>query len=49
MESCSPFITLPALGVKSPNHGYLFDLKTGKCYRGEEWNTRVYEVKIESG
>jgi len=37
------------LGVKCPNHGYLFDLKTGKCYRGEEWNTRVYEVKIEKG
>lgn len=40
---------LNGLGVKCPNHGYLFDLKTGKCDRGEEWNTRVYQVKIENG
>jgi nitrite reductase/ring-hydroxylating ferredoxin subunit len=35
-------------GVKCPNHGYRFDLKTGKCDRGDEWNTPVYQVKIEN-
>ena len=39
---------LNGLGVKCLNHGYLFDLKTGKCDRGKEWNTRVYQVKIEN-
>jgi nitrite reductase/ring-hydroxylating ferredoxin subunit len=40
--------TLNGVCVKCPNHGYLFDLKTGKCDRGEEWNTRVYQVRIEN-
>ncbi len=40
--------TLNGKGIKCPNHGYRFDLKTGKCDRGEEWNTRVYQVKIEN-
>jgi nitrite reductase/ring-hydroxylating ferredoxin subunit len=40
---------LNGVGVKCPNHGYRFDLKTGKCDQGEEWNTRVYQVKIEKG
>ena len=34
-------------GIKCPNHGYRFDLKTGKCDRGAEWDTKVYQVKIE--
>jgi nitrite reductase/ring-hydroxylating ferredoxin subunit len=36
------------VGVKCPNHGYRFNLKTGKCDRGEEWNTWVYQVKVEN-
>jgi nitrite reductase/ring-hydroxylating ferredoxin subunit len=40
---------LNGIGVKCPNHGYHFDLKTGKCDRSEKWNTRVYKVKINSG
>ena len=38
--------TLNGIGVKCPNHGYRFDLKTGKCDRGERFNTRVYPIKI---
>ena len=41
--------TLNGKGVKCPNHGYRFDLKTGKCDRGREWDTRVYQVKITGG
>jgi nitrite reductase/ring-hydroxylating ferredoxin subunit len=36
-------------GVKCPNHGFRFDLETGKCDQGSEWDTRVYQVKIDSG
>lgn len=36
-------------GIKCPNHGYRFDLESGKCDRGAEWNTRVYQTKIENG
>ncbi|MFT4577550.1 MAG: nitrite reductase/ring-hydroxylating ferredoxin subunit [Nitrospinales bacterium] len=38
--------TLNGIGVKCPNHGYRFDLKTGKCDRGERFNTRVYPIKV---
>jgi nitrite reductase/ring-hydroxylating ferredoxin subunit len=38
--------TLNGIGVKCPNHGYRFDLKTGECDRGERFNTRVYLVKV---
>ena len=41
--------TLNGLGVKCPNHGFRFDLKTGECDRGSEWNTRIYQVKIDNG
>jgi nitrite reductase/ring-hydroxylating ferredoxin subunit len=41
--------TLNGAGIKCPNHGFHFDLKTGKCDRGEEWDTRVYQVKIDNG
>ncbi len=37
---------LNGIGVKCPNHGYRFDLKTGKCDRGERWDTKVYPLKI---
>ncbi|MBT6717830.1 MAG: Rieske 2Fe-2S domain-containing protein [Nitrospina sp.] len=39
--------TLNELGIKCPNHGYRFDLKTGKCDRGDRWNTKVFPIKIE--
>jgi nitrite reductase/ring-hydroxylating ferredoxin subunit len=38
--------TLNGVGVKCPNHGYRFDLKTGECDRGERFNTRVFSIKI---
>ena len=41
--------TLNGVGVKCPNHGYRFDLKTGECDRGERFNTRVYPIKIVEG
>ena len=41
--------TLNGIGVKCPNHGYRFDLKTGECDRGERFNTRVYLVKVVDG
>ncbi len=41
--------TLSGFGIKCPNHGYRFDLKTGKCDRGKEWDTKVYQVKIDDG
>ena len=37
--------TLNRFGVKCPNHGYRFDLKTGQCDRGERFNTRVFTIK----
>jgi 3-phenylpropionate/trans-cinnamate dioxygenase ferredoxin component len=38
--------TLNGFGLKCPNHGYRFDLKTGKCDRGERFNTKVFPIKI---
>ena len=40
---------LDGQGVKCPNHGYRFDFKTGQCDRGSEWDTKVYQVKVENG
>ncbi len=40
--------TLNGQGIKCPNHGYRFDLKTGKCDRGAEWDTKVYQVKTDN-
>lgn len=40
--------TLNGQGIKCPNHGFRFDLKTGKCDRGAEWDTKVYQVKIDN-
>ena len=40
---------LSGTGIKCPNHGYRFDLKTGKCDRGDEWNTPTFQVKIDRG
>ena len=39
--------TLDGHGIKCPNHGYRFDLKTGECDKGSAFNTRIYPVKIE--
>ena len=39
--------TLDGLGIKCPNHGYRFDLKTGECDKGSTFNTCVYPLKIE--
>ena len=39
--------TLDGMGIKCPNHGYRFDLKTGECDKGSAFNTRVYPIKIE--
>ncbi len=41
--------TLDGEGIKCPNHGYRFDLRTGVCDVGERWNTEVFEVKVENG
>ena len=39
---------LDGLGIKCPNHGYRFDLKTGECNVSLTFNTKVYPVKVES-
>ena len=39
---------LDGLGIKCPNHGYRFDLKTGKCNISSALNTKVYPIKVES-
>lgn len=41
--------TLDGTGIKCPNHGYRFDLKTGQCNVDPAFNARVYPVKIENG
>ena len=39
---------LDGLGVKCPNHGYRFDLKTGECNVDSVYNTKVFDVKVEN-
>ena len=48
-KSTAPLVrgTLDGLGIKCPNHGYRFDLKSGECNKGAQFNTQVYSVKIE--
>ena len=41
--------SLDGLCIKCPNHGYRFDLETGKCDKGDAFNTKVYQVKVEGG
>ena len=41
--------SLDGLCIKCPNHGYGFDLETGKCDKGAAFNTKVYKVKVEDG
>jgi len=38
---------LDGLGIKCPNHGYRFDLKTGKCNINPVFNTKVFSIKVE--
>ena len=38
---------LEGLGIKCPNHGYRFDLKTGECNIDSVFNTKIYAVKVE--
>jgi nitrite reductase (NADH) small subunit len=37
---------LDGLGIKCPNHGYRFDLKTGECNIDPAFNTKIYVVKV---
>ena len=37
---------LDGLGIKCPNHGYRFDLKTGECNIDPTFNTKVFPVKV---
>ena len=39
---------LDGLGIKCPNHGYRFDLETGKCNIDSVFNTKVYPIKVEN-
>ena len=39
--------TLDGIFIKCPNHGYKFNLKSGKCNISQEFNTKVFPVKIE--
>jgi len=38
---------LDGLGIKCPNHGYRFDLKTGECNIDSALNTKIYAIKVE--
>ena len=40
---------LDGLGIKCPNHGYRFDLKTGECSFNPAFNTTVFPIKVENG
>ena len=41
--------TLDGVGIKCPNHGYRFDLVSGKCNIDPVFNTRVFKVKVSEG
>jgi nitrite reductase/ring-hydroxylating ferredoxin subunit len=41
--------TLDGVGIKCPNHGYRFDLKTGECNIDPAFNTNTYPVKVKDG
>ncbi len=38
---------LDGLGIKCPNHGYRFDLRTGECNVDPVFNTKVFPVKVD--
>jgi nitrite reductase/ring-hydroxylating ferredoxin subunit len=39
--------TLDGLGIKCPNHGYRFDLKTGDCNIDPALKTQVFPVEVQ--
>ena len=41
--------TLDGVGIKCPNHGYRFDLKTGECNVAPTFNANTYPVKVKDG
>ena len=41
--------TLDGVGIKCPNHGYRFDLKTGECNVDPAFNANTYPVKVKDG
>ena len=41
--------TLDGIAIKCPNHGYRFDLKTGRCNIDSALNTKVFPIKVENG
>ena len=41
--------TLDGVGIKCPNHGYRFDLKTGECNVDPIFNANTYPVKVKDG
>jgi nitrite reductase/ring-hydroxylating ferredoxin subunit len=41
--------TLDGVGVKCPNHGYRFDLKTGDCNIDPALKTQVFPVEVQGG
>ena len=41
--------TLDGIAIKCPNHGYRFDLKTGKCNISQDFNAKVFTTRVENG
>ncbi|GJL78116.1 MAG: (2Fe-2S) ferredoxin [Nitrospinaceae bacterium] len=39
--------TLDGFGIKCPNHGYRFDLKTGDCNIDPALKTQVFPVEVQ--
>ena len=39
--------TLDGIGIKCPNHGYRFDLKTGDCNIDPALKTQVFPVEVQ--
>jgi nitrite reductase/ring-hydroxylating ferredoxin subunit len=39
--------TLDGIGVKCPNHGYRFDLKTGDCNIDPALKTHIFPVEVQ--
>ena len=39
--------TLDGIGIKCPNHGYRFDLKTGNCNIDPNLKTQVFPVEVQ--
>jgi nitrite reductase (NADH) small subunit len=37
------------VGIRCPNHGYRFDLKTGECNVDPAFNANTYPIRIKDG